>query len=209
VKAAFLHPGPERVNEVDVYGEWSAIYQHDAHARAIRKRRHGRMRAPMGGNRTRSSPLRGQAIGPARERVERGPAQFLEIASATSRKKKGRLPKRHERHSRAARSATGSLSVSSGERSTGAPSRSERRFSRPTISSRDRCFVVSNSAIRSTSDVAGAAGERTVQAQMDNAGGLKLQLVLTQFCDHILPVHTCKCVILFHHRQETDANSMA
>jgi hypothetical protein len=33
--------------------------------------------------------------------------------------------------------------------------------------------------------------------------------VLTQFCDHILPVHTCKCVILFHHRQETDANSMA
>jgi len=53
----------------------------------------------------------------------------------------------------------------------------------------------------------GAAGERTVQAQMDNTGSLQLRLVLTQFCDHKIPVHTCKCAIVFRLRQAIDADS--
>ena len=35
------------------------------------------------------------------------------------------------------------------------------------------------------------ARKRTVQAQMDNTGSLELRFVLTQFCDHIIPIHTC------------------
>jgi len=44
--------------------------------------------------------------------------------------------------------------------------------------------------------------------RVDNAGSLKVRLVLTQFRDHILPVHTCKCAMPFRDRQEADADSM-
>jgi hypothetical protein len=36
-----------------------------------------------------------------------------------------------------------------------------------------------------------ASGDGTVQAEMDNTGGFQLRFVFAQFCDHVVPVHTC------------------